>query len=74
MAINSLADDDVGARRARNKRPCVVVDEGLVLVLHSSTPEGVLHHLTKHGRYRRDRGDDGGEIQHVRIVKLTPSM
>jgi hypothetical protein len=54
MAINPLADDDVGARRVMNKRPGVVVEEGLVLVRHSSTLQGVLHHLTKHGRYMRD--------------------
>jgi hypothetical protein len=41
MAINPLIGDNVDVRR-RNKRPGVVVEEGLVLIRHSSTPEGVL--------------------------------
>jgi hypothetical protein len=73
VAINPLADDDVGARKVMNKRPSVVIEEGLVLVRHSSTLEGVLHHLRKHGRYMSDRGDNGGKIQLVRTEKLTPS-
>jgi hypothetical protein len=41
IAINPLIGDNVDVRR-RNKRPGVVVEEGLVLIRHSSTPEGVL--------------------------------
>jgi hypothetical protein len=38
MAINPLIGDNIGVRR-RNKRPGIVVEEGLVLIRHSSTPE-----------------------------------
>jgi hypothetical protein len=58
MAIDPFSSDGIGARRARDKRPTVVVDEGLVLVRHSSSPKRVLHSLAKGGRHQRDRCSD----------------
>lgn len=38
MTENPLARDDIGTRWARNKRPCVVENESVVLLLHGLEP------------------------------------
>jgi hypothetical protein len=59
-----LAGDHVGAGQARHERPGAVVDEGLVLIGHSSTPERILKSLARHGRYAVD-GVHGREVESV---------
>jgi hypothetical protein len=59
-----LAGDHVGAGRARHERPCVVVDEGLVLIGHSSAPERILMSLASRGRHGVD-SVCGGEVEPV---------
>jgi hypothetical protein len=59
-----LAGDHVGARRARHERLGAVVDEGLVLIGHSSAPERILKSLASRGRHGID-GVRGGEVEPI---------
>ena len=43
---NPLAGDDVGVGRTRNKSPSVVGGEGLELILHRLTPQGIIESST----------------------------
>jgi hypothetical protein len=59
-----LAGDHVGAGRLRHERPSAVVDEGLVLIGHSSAPERILNSLASRGRHGVD-GVRGGEVEPI---------
>ena len=62
MLINPLASHNVRARWSRDETPGVVVDEGLVLIRHGSTPLGVGESAPIVPRYRGDGGGDEGDL------------
>lgn len=57
--------DDVGAGRTGHEMPCVVVDEGLVLICLGSTPVRVGQCRAVVARYGRHRTVGGGEVELV---------
>jgi hypothetical protein len=58
-----LAGDDIGPRKPRKQVPRVVRQQGLILLLHSTTPVGVPEHATEGGRDRRHcQGSGGGRV------------
>jgi hypothetical protein len=61
---DSLVGDDIGPRRPRNQVPRAVIQQGLILLLHSATLMGVHERATDRGWDRRQcRGSsDGGEL------------
>jgi hypothetical protein len=64
MLKDSLVGDDIGPRRPRNQVPRVVIQQSLILLLHSATPMGVHECTTDRGWDRRQcRGSgDGREL------------
>ena len=62
MLINQLASHNVRAGWARDETLGVVVDEGLVLIRHGSTPQGIGESAPVVPWYRGDGGGDEGDL------------
>jgi hypothetical protein len=50
---NPLAGDNIGAPRSGNQLTCPIIDQGVVLFLHSCTPMGIGKRSTSGGGDRR---------------------
>ena len=72
MLINPLACHNIGARGLGDDPPSVVVDEGLVLIRHGSTPLGVGESTPVVPQNRRDGDGDKGDLCRGRRWRREP--